>query len=193
MRLALIRHGPTDWNGQKRLQGRTDRALSAAGRAAVSLWKLPHDIAGFAPCSSPLIRARETANILFGRHVPDIPALTEMSFGAWEGERLPDLRARLGPEMAENEALGLDFTPPDGESPRMVLARVTPQLSAWTAAGQDIAAVSHKGVIRALYAQAVGWDMTGRSPDKLRWDAAHLFEIRDDGSPTVVSLNLAMI
>ena len=45
--LALLRHGPTVWNGQHRLQGHTDLPLSAEGRARVIGWRLPADIAGY--------------------------------------------------------------------------------------------------------------------------------------------------
>ena len=60
--LAVIRHGPTDWNEQRRIQGHADRPLSQAGRATVSGWTLPAEIAAFDWYVSPLTRARETAS-----------------------------------------------------------------------------------------------------------------------------------
>ena len=39
--LILIRHGPTLWNAQGRLQGRSDQPLSEAGLAEVTRWHLP--------------------------------------------------------------------------------------------------------------------------------------------------------
>lgn len=115
--VALVRHGPTGWNAEKRLQGRSDQPLSEAGRAAVATWRLPVEFTSFSAHCSPLRRAVETADILLRRPALPEPALIEMRYGAWEGRRLPDLREELGDAMRENEARGLDFTPPDGESP----------------------------------------------------------------------------
>jgi probable phosphoglycerate mutase len=53
--------------------------------------------------------------------------------------------------MTQNEAAGLDFRPPGGESPRDVQERLKPYLA--SLAGPTIA-VTHKGVLRALYALA---------------------------------------
>ncbi len=120
-------------------------------------------------------------------------ALVEMSWGAWEGRRLSELREELGDAMAANEARGLDFRPPGGESPREVQARLEPWLR--EIAGDDDTvniAVAHKGVIRALYALAAGWDMTGKPPEKLRDGCGHLFEIDENGRVEVTRLNVPL-
>lgn len=189
-RVWLIRHGPTAWNAEGRLQGRADIPLSPAGRAAVANWRLPEGLPGLPVVTSPLSRAQETAAILqLGREVTVEPRLTEMDYGAWEGETLAALRTRLGPALAENEARGLDFTPPAGESPRAVQARLRPLLAGWAAAGGARIAVCHKGVIRAVYAEAAGWDMTGKPPHRLAWDAAHGFDLGANGRPRIADLN----
>lgn len=190
--LALIRHGPTAWNRDRRLQGRADIPLDDAGRAQVRAGGPPAGLAAFDWVSSPLVRARETAALLAGRAVPAAPALAEMDWGEWEGRRLADLRRGLGPQMAANEARGLDFLPPGGESPRMVQARIAPWLEGVAAHGRPLAAVTHRGVIRALYALAVGWDMTGRPPVRLDSNAVHVFRVGPDGLPTVRALNLPL-
>lgn len=194
IQLALLRHGPTLWNVEKRLQGHTDTKLSAEGRALVTRYRLPDVIQSCRVYCSPLLRARETAALaLPGRAVTVAPELIETDLGNWEGQRLPDLRARLGAEMAANEARGLDFTAPGGESPRMVQQRLAPLLRRWAAAGEDVIAVTHKGVIRALYAWAAGWDMTGKSPDRLHWDALHLFRLTAEGVPVIDRLNVMLL
>jgi probable phosphoglycerate mutase len=47
-------------------------------------------------------------------------------------------------------------------------------------------------VIRALYALATGWPMLGRMPDRLRWDALHVFIVAPDGAVVVEALNLPL-
>jgi probable phosphoglycerate mutase len=190
IRLALIRHGPTDWNAQKRLQGRTDTDLSAAGRKEVSRYTVPPELMSYRRVCSPLARAQQTAQLLFqDGGWTTVSELVEISFGDWEGQTLSDLRATLGEEMRVNEARGLDFCAPGGESPRMVQTRLAPVLRQWVAEGQDVLAITHKGVIRALYAWAAGWDMTGKCPDRLRWDVVHLFTVDVDGTPHIQQLN----
>lgn len=191
-RLAVIRHGPTAWNAEKRLQGRADVPLSADGRAAVATWRLPFDASGFAWMSSPLCRAVETAEILGARDLVVEPRITETDWGAWEGRRLADLRQELGAAMTENEARGLDFQPMGGESPRQVQMRLRPWLGDVAARRDATLAVAHKGVIRALLALATGWTMTGDPPVKLGRAAAHLFRLDGAGNIEVECLDMAL-
>jgi len=184
--LALIRHMPTAWNEAGRLQGRADIALAGGpGR------RMPSELAGYRWLSSPLARCRATAERL-GVAAAVEPRLAEMDWGEWEGHSLVELRARFGDAMTAAEALGLDFRPPGGESPRDVQARVAPLLAELAAVGCDTAAVTHKGVIRAIYALATGWDMLGKPPHRLSWSAAHLFGLDAAGRPSVARLNVAL-
>ena len=109
-----------------------------------------------------------------------------MSWGAWEGRRLADLRAELGEEMSANEARGWDFRPDGGESPREVLARVRAWLAELKA---PTLAVTHRGVIRAVYAQAASWNMLGKPPARLAWDAVHVFRL-EGNELALESINL---
>ena len=109
------------------------------------------------------------------------PALIEMSWGEWEGEILKPLRRRLGDEMRDNEARGLDFCPPGGESPRQVQARLQPWIRAVAAENENVGAVVHKGIIRCVYALANDWDMRGDSPVDFAWDAMHEFTLDSGG------------
>lgn len=189
--LILLRHGPTAWNAEGRIQGRSDRPLSAAGQAAVRAWRLPEAWAAHHWVTSPLGRARETAALLGHGDAGTEERLIETDWGDWEGCRLAALRQRHGEAMARLEARGLDFRPPGGESPRDLQARLRPWLAA--VAGRPCVAVSHKGVIRALTALATGWDMTGRPPAKLLPDSAQCFHLSSDGRPAVDQLNLSLL
>ena len=91
MLIYLLRHGETAWNRERRYQGLTDIPLSDRGRALLGR-------ADFSPervYVSPLLRARETAAVLF----PEAEQVTvldfrEMDFGAFEG--------RTAEEMADD-------------------------------------------------------------------------------------------
>jgi probable phosphoglycerate mutase len=195
--LVLIRHGATQWNLDRRIQGRADPPLAPEGRAAVSAWCLPPELTAAQAgdwiwLTSPLARARETAALLSDRVAEVTPALIEMDWGAWEGRRLAELRAEGGAAMAAAEARGLDFQPPGGESPRQVQARLQPLLERLAATARPAVAVTHKGVIRALYALASGWNMTGRAPQKLRDGCAQRFLLGPDGALETDQLNLPL-
>ncbi|MGB1026483.1 MAG: histidine phosphatase family protein, partial [Rhodospirillaceae bacterium] len=138
---------------------------------------------------SPLIRAKETAEILApGQAITEEPALIEMDWGAWEGQRLRDIR-RTDPEgLAAAEARGRDITPPGGESPRQVWTRLEGFLRSIAPTGQPgqdlrLVAVCHKGVMRALMAEACNWDMTGPPPINPARSEALLFRIAPGGAP----------
>jgi probable phosphoglycerate mutase len=156
--LLVIRHAATDWNEARLIQGRTDRPLSAAGRAWASRARLPGGWADALCLSSPLDRAMETARLLGLDPRPE-PRLVEMAWGDWEGRSLADLRVEFGDAMLANECRGLDFRPPAGESPRDVQGRLHPWLAELT---EPAVAVTHRGVLRALYALATGWDMASK-------------------------------
>jgi broad specificity phosphatase PhoE len=186
--LALLRHGPTAWTREHRLQGRTDLPLDAAGRAEVAGWRLPPGLGALGWLTSPLARCTETAALL-GLEAAIEPRLIEMDWGRWEGRTIAELRAKRSAEIAAMEARGLDLQPPGGESPRAVQTRLAPLLSEIAARGAPTGCLTHKGVIRAILALATGWTMVGRAPAKLDWAAVHLFELDARGTPSTVSLN----
>lgn len=190
--LAAMRHAPTAWNAARRLQGRADIPLAPESRAALAALRLPDAFAGWRVLSSPLARCMETARALGLQPEPE-PALVEMDWGAWEGETLSALRARLGTRMREAEARGLDFRPDGGESPREVQARLRPLLARLAAGGEPCLALTHRGVLRALLAAATGWDMTGDAPRKLaRHGAIHVFRLAADGTPAIERLDVEL-
>ena len=89
MQIYLIRHGETDYNKSRRIQGQCDIELNNCGRelakiTAQALKDVPFDLV----FTSPLKRAKETAEIIVGdRQIPVIEdvRIREISFGEYEG------------------------------------------------------------------------------------------------------------
>ena len=189
--LALLRHGETDWSGAGRIQGRADLPLNAQGRAQMAAHRIPDEFAGMVTFSSPLLRCQQSAALL-GLEPAIEPRLAEMQWGAWEGQYLQVLRAQQGEAMEANEARGFDFRPEGGESPREVLQRVQPWLAEVAASRRDSLGLSHRGVIRVVFAWAMDWDMLGKPPVKLRWDRLHIFRLDASGRPRAEALNVPL-
>jgi probable phosphoglycerate mutase len=183
--LALLRHGETAWSAAGRIQGRADVPLLPG----ISI-SIPKSCGGMRIVTSPLRRCVETAALLGAAGAALEPRIIEMDWGEWQGESFTVLRERLGEEMRANEARGLDFRPPGGESPRLVQARLKPWLKEVAQAGEPTLAVTHRGVIRALFAEATGWDMRGKPPARLDWSAVHLFSVDEQGAPRIERLNV---
>lgn len=180
--LLLIRHGRTPWNATGRIQGRRDIALDAAGRAELAARRIPRAYAHFLWYASPLARATESARILGARDLQTDARLVELHWGQWQGLTRRELRARNGESFAENEARGLDFRPPGGESPGELQCRFREWLAERYEAGQPVIAVTHKGVIQMALAMATGWDLVSRAPVRLDWRCGQLFSICDRGA-----------
>ena len=189
--LALLRHGPTAWSRERRLQGRGDVPLDATGRATVRGWRLPQEFRAFRWLASPLARCTETAALL-GLDAEIEPRLIEMDWGRWEGRTIAELRADPGQQVAEHEARGLDLDPPGGESPRAVQRRLMPLLAEIGANRAPTGCITHKGVIRAILSLATDWAMLDPQPLKLEWDAVHVFRLGSGGTPEVARLNRSL-
>jgi len=184
IRVALLRHFPTDWNGEARLQGRTDRPLTDAARARLSGLCLPppwHEVPLFA---SPLRRARDTAEALAdGRAVTSAPALVEQDLGAWEGRRSADLLANPESEFVPTHRLGWTVRPPGGESHADMWARLRPFLAGLTG---PAVLVTHKGVMRVLLTLADAPRTDDGAPE-IRRARLYPLDLGPDGTPTAWS------
>ena len=118
MKIYFIRHGETTWNKEKKIQGQSDIPLNEYGKelahiTAETIKDIPFDIV----YSSPLIRAKETAEILVkdrNLEIHENPLLVEMSFGEGEGENLPEIHTH--PEMKLHNFIHNPgkYTPPAG-------------------------------------------------------------------------------
>lgn len=150
---ALIRHGQTDWNAQRRLQGATDIPLNDVGRGqAHDAVDVLSDYGWDAIVSSPLSRAAETANVIadgLGLSVTrHIPALAERSFGQAEG-------LQAGPEL---EALRIPGGYRGAETEEDAAARGLGALEALATEfpGRRVLVVAHGTLLRVSLNRAIG-------------------------------------
>jgi broad specificity phosphatase PhoE len=162
--LYFVRHGETDFNVAQRLQGRSETHLNNRGRQqARECAELLCDLfardarepADLAYVSSPLVRARETMEILRGALGLDPTTydvdvrLAEIAYGTWEGFTLQEIEARDPGVLERRERDKWGFVAPGGESYRQVAERV----AAWYASvTRDTVIAAHGGVARALFA-----------------------------------------
>jgi uncharacterized phosphatase len=145
--LYLVRHGETDWNAQRRIQGTTDIPLNAMGRgqaAATGALLARREWDGI--YASPLSRAMETAQIIsaeIGLGEPvGIPQIVERNYGEAEG---------LNWEEIDRDFPEGTFVP-GRETHEQVAERVLAALLALAATrpGESLIVVTHGGVIRSL-------------------------------------------
>ena len=159
--LYLVRHGETEWNRQRRLQGRMDSRLTEQGReharrngellareAVEHLWV------------SPLGRTRETAALILAQC--KVPAtyddrLMERHCGAWEGLTIDEIVAQFPQQWAERSLDPFHHRPPAGENLPDMLARVAPLAERLGELPQrKVAIVSHGIMGRVLLAHFLG-------------------------------------
>jgi|FLYM01.1.fsa_nt_gi broad specificity phosphatase PhoE len=156
----VFRHGETDWNRSKRLQGHTDIPLNETGRSqAAELKEKIKDIYVDGVLSSDLARALETAKIVFSERNILIQAsgeLREMRLGDVEGRLLSDMTAHYGRDLWERwrsvSKEDLDFSFPKGETKREHLFRMQSFLGAQALKlkATRLAVSTHGGSLRAL-------------------------------------------
>ncbi|HRP96735.1 MAG TPA: histidine phosphatase family protein [Rhodocyclaceae bacterium] len=162
-RLCLVRHGETEWNRERRLQGHLDVPLNATGREqarATATHLVGHAFAAL--YCSDLARARQTAHTvaaaLAGMPRPT-PALRERHYGAFQGLTYDAARARFPDEFARFSARDADFAfPGGGESLRGFATRVEAAVREIAArhAGQQVLIVTHGGVLDVVHRLATG-------------------------------------
>jgi broad specificity phosphatase PhoE len=192
LRIAFLRHGPTDWNEQGRIQGRIDMPLSHVGRARMAGLLPPRGFQSVRAYVSPLVRARETAKLLgFADAVVDA-RLSEHNWGEWEGLTREEILARDGEGAFERAGHGIAFTPMGGESTRALLERLAAFLRHVAKEPTDAVAVAHRGILRSAYALSTGWDMLTPMPAKLDLSQALILRLEKDGSPSIAELNVPL-
>jgi len=156
MRIYLLRHGETDWNVARKIQGHTDIALNSNGVRQARTWQPYFDRIRLAGVySSSLTRAMDTA-LLASRRAPCIvDGLNERHYGDWEGHRWDDL---AGQDLDFDRRWKLPHSaPPGGESRLQLQVRVQVAMESIIAsheADSEILIVAHGGSGKAVLGYA---------------------------------------
>ena len=174
MKITTVRHGETDWNVAKRIQGSVDTELNEAG---IYQAKLLAERLSAEPCdiiySSDLLRAKKTAEIINTRHnVPLItsPNLREAGFGEFEGQCISDAKVRA----AFGEYMDNNVVP--------YFAKVHAYLDEILRSGHNnIFLVGHFGTVRAIICYLLQIPAENRSRYTVGNTAIHTFEKMDNG------------
>ena len=175
-RLAIIRHGRTEWNREGRIQGHRDIPLEPAAIAELATYRLPDEWQHADLLSSPLNRAVHTATLITDRKPLIEPALIEMNYGDWEGQRGTDLAADPDSGFRHLPDWGWDYQPPNGESPAQVWSRLAPWVDSLR---EDTVAVCHIGVMRVLLAMAYDWPFKGTPPFSIKRNSLYCLQVTD--------------
>lgn len=199
----LLRHGQTTANAQQVIQGpRIDAPLSELGqRQAASLGEALAGQPLQAVYSSPLVRARDTAQAVVRRHrahdatangqlaVQVVPELYEVDYGAFIGRPYDEIRHEMD-QVLDAWRLGFVDQPfPGGESALLAQTRIRPFAARLveTARTQDVAVVAHGRINRVLIATLTGAGLT--KLEEFPQANASITELAVDGAVTVKRLN----
>ena len=164
--IYFIRHGETDWNAQSRYQGQANVPMNETGRAQArrngkALRALLPAIGGFRYVASPLLRARETMEIvrsamaLEPRDYALDERLMEIHYGHWQGIFAKDLPGIDAPGIEARSRDTFRWRPKGGESYEDLMARSVDWLSDVTSA---TVVAGHGGVSRVLRGHLYGLD-----------------------------------
>jgi len=154
--ICLIRHGQTDWNLEKRLQGREDTPLNETGHAQAqktaeyfALAKAKGMMAA-AVCSSPLSRAKVTAGYIADKlGIPSVVCdeLNERDYGALSGLTVEERRKAFPKGEQQGECI-VESVP--AAASRMLRAfDIILEISE----GKTVIAVSHGGIINSVFSR----------------------------------------
>lgn len=211
MEILLIRHGETDWNVEKRLQGHSDIALNREGvRQAAALGRFLLDEPLDAIFSSDLLRAFDTAQAIAqprGMTVQTDAGLRERCFGGFEGLIHPEIAQQYPAHYAAWQRRDFDARYPkgtqDAETLREFAARAMACV-AWLASRggyQKIAIVTHGGVLDTVHRQASNlgyeharnFEVLNASINRVKWDGTrfHILAWADISHLAHVSLDEA--
>lgn len=127
-KLIIVRHGPTDWNKIKRIQGSIDVPLNDEGRAVAE--KIASELDGFsinAIYSSGLSRSYDTAEMIARRHdlkLKKLKQLNELNQGMWQGLCEDEVKKRYKKQYNLWKSSPFSTKPPQGEGIKEAYDRI---------------------------------------------------------------------
>lgn len=149
MYLYLVRHGQSEGNVRKTFHGQTDYPLTETGKRQARDAAEKLRLTSFSRCcASDLSRAWETALLcLEGRNIlPEpCPGLREQFVGEMEGLTWAEMEARFPEVIRPYIEDWFHVTPPGGESPEEMMARVSACVDGIIRRGEDTLVVGHNG------------------------------------------------
>jgi broad specificity phosphatase PhoE len=162
--IILVRHGQTPWNLDKIFRGSRDIPLNDQGREEARLageW-LKGEIIHAAYCS-PLSRARDTGEAIARHHqlaVEDLPGLTDLNYGDWEGMLLTKVKEKYADLYRRWETAPHTVRFPHGETLDEVKARAVEAVETVVQRhpGQVVLLAAHRAVNKVLIAACIGLD-----------------------------------
>jgi probable phosphoglycerate mutase len=152
-RICLVRHGETEWNAERRIQGQIDIALNAHGlrqAAGAGRWLQKAGISAL--YSSDLKRARMTAEVIgqaLGLTATLVPEMRERRYGIFEGLTYAEAAEKHPEGYAAFEGRNAHYNFENGESLVDMFVRVSGKLQDIAARhqGQHVVVVVHGGVL----------------------------------------------
>lgn len=160
--LTLVRHGESQWNARRRIQGQLESDLSPMGRMQARALRGYLPVSSFAAVySSDLIRAADTALLATGlprEQVILTEALREISFGDWEGLSPEQVRDRWPAEWDAFRRDPINRRPATGETIDALSARVGGLIEHChrSHSGQNVVFFSHGGPVRMALIETLG-------------------------------------
>lgn len=186
MKLYITRHGTTEWNIERRLQGWADSPLTEDGRnRAIKLGKSLKDIDFDMIYSSPQQRALSTAKFINGDKNTEIKihdGLKELRYGLWEGMYISDIEKNYPEDYYSYKNTPEQYLPEDGESIMDLFQRVKSFLKEITTKDyKNILIVSHGITIKVLIAiiKELSWEEFS-SLEVYTGTALNICELKDD-------------
>ena len=163
-RIILVRHGQTTWNRARIFRGRANVRLSELGRReAQCAAEALRDVPLRAVYCSPLLRAKETAEILAAPHrlpvIPD-PAFLDVDFGDWTEFFESEIERRFRKEYETWRQTPHLMRFPRGENLEEVRLRAAARFRELAAAHAEehVAVVSHRVALKLLLCEMKGLD-----------------------------------